>query len=121
MVRRNRKPKPNKENPSNGDEGILDTPEQAKGKTKHKGKKKKKGPIKAELTKFKFVEEIDKDHIMEYGLSEDEIMSYRKHNFKLSKPPIYEVRTTKSSEMKEELSSYCGKNRKTIKNWLYWV
>lgn len=91
-----------------------------KGKKKKKKKKKPPEPIKFDFRKFKFVEEVDDKYVMEYTLTPDEIMSYRKNHFQIEREPIIEVRETKSSELKEEFGTYCGV-KKTIKNWLYWT
>ncbi len=89
-------------------------------KKKKKKKTKKKEPIKFELVKFKFVEPVDDNYVMEYGLPPDEIMDYRKNQFHIERDPKILIRETKSSELKEEFGTYCGV-KKTIKNWLYWV
>lgn len=92
-----------------------------RGSGKNKKKKKKKHePIKFDFRKFKFVEEVDDKYVMEYRLTRDEIMSYRKNHFHLERDPKIAVRETKSSELKEEFGTYCGA-KKTIKNWLFWV
>lgn len=91
-----------------------------KDKKKKKKKKKKKEPTHFELRNFKFIEEVDDQYVMEYRLTLDEIMEFRKNHFQLEKEPKIMVRDTKASELKEEFGTYCGV-KKTIKNWLYWV
>lgn len=139
MVEKRRKPNTEETEPSGGgEEAPRGTKEEEVTKTqvdpivgrrhtmsriKHarpRKSKPKKKLFKSQLIKFKFVEPIDDDHVMEYGLSEQEIMNYRRRHFKVENPPIFEVRTNKTSEMKEEFGTYCG-IKKTIKNWLYWV
>lgn len=99
-----------------------DVVHKVKGIKKGKKKKKKKTPepIKFDFRKFKFVEEVDDKYVMEYALTPDEIMNYRKNHFQIERVPKIEVRETKSSELKEEFGTYCGV-KKTIKNWLYWT
>lgn len=104
-----------------GEEAAVRKHLGSRKRKKHKKKrKKKKEPVKFKLGKFKFIEEVDDHYVMEYGLTLDEIMTYRKNHFHLDREPEIMVRETKSSEMKEEFGTYCGV-KKTIKNWLFWV
>ncbi|KAL6958497.1 hypothetical protein U1Q18_051078 [Sarracenia purpurea var. burkii] len=103
--------------------GPVSSPEDRKSSSRKKKRSrthKPKPKVKAQLAKHKFVESVDDQHIMEYGLTKEEIMNYRKHRFNISNQPLVEVKMNKTAEMKEEFGTYCG-IKKTIKNWLYYV
>lgn len=100
--------------------GVIRKVKDAKKNKQKKKKKKKPEPIKFDFRKFKYVEPVDDEYVMEYALTPDEIMNYRKNHFQIERDPRIEVRDTKSSELKEEFGTYCG-IKKTIKNWLYWT
>ncbi len=93
--------------------------QQRKSKKKRKTTKKHKKPYPVR----KFTGQIpvqDSDYVMEYTLHDDRIYELSKNRFDLYKNPIFEVAPNKTQDLRDEFSSYCGQ-KKTIKNWLFYV
>lgn len=59
-------------------------------------------------------------YVMEYRLLFDKIFQISKNRFNLQKEPKIEITPTKTQDLRDEFSSYCGQ-KKTIKNWLFYV
>lgn len=55
-----------------------------------------------------------------FVLTPEEKMHLRRQHFRMHAEPLIPVQSTKSSEMKEEFSGYCGRKQK-LRNWLFYV
>lgn len=55
-----------------------------------------------------------------FVLTPEEKMYLRRQHFRIHTDPRIPVQATKSSELKEEFSSYCGRRAK-LSNWLYYA
>lgn len=96
----------------------------ALGGAAKKRKPKKKAEYKKKtfpVRQFKGTIPVEQtDFVMEYTLSWDQVFEVSKNKFKIDRNPKIEVHVTKTSDMRDEFSSYCGR-KKTIKNWLFYV
>lgn len=55
-----------------------------------------------------------------FVLTPEEKMYLRRQHFRIHAEPVIPVQPTKTSELKEEFSSYCGRRAK-IRNWLFYA
>lgn len=95
---------------------IMNMPEKKK-------KKKVVGPTKFRANLRDFTERIaieGTDYVMEMYLAPDIIENTRKYNIDITKQPKIVPNSTTAADMRDEYSTYCGQ-RKSIKNWLYYV
>ncbi|KAK7584125.1 hypothetical protein V9T40_005088 [Parthenolecanium corni] len=91
----------------------------AKSKKHKKPNKKKKDTYPVRKFKVKIPVE-DSNYVMEYSLLFDKIFEVSRNKFDLNKNPKFEVAQNKTQDLRDEFSSYCGQ-KKTIKNWLFFV
>lgn len=92
---------------------------------KKKKRSKKKGHVVVKksypVRKYKEVVEVDDTgYIVEYVLDENTIYEVSKNRFRYLDPPKIDVVPTKTTDLRDEFSSYCG-SKKSIKNWLFYV
>ncbi|KAK7584124.1 hypothetical protein V9T40_005087 [Parthenolecanium corni] len=93
-------------------------------KKKRKKKKKKKKIEKVgtfSIRKYRTtIPVVDSNYVMEYGLTWDQIYRISKNRFDHNRMPKIEISMNKNADLRDEFSSYCGQ-KKTIKNWLFYV
>lgn len=88
---------------------------------KKKRRKRKPKKQKANLREFKQEIPIEgMNYVMEVVLEQQLIENTRVGNIDFRKDPKFAVKTTKTTDLRDEFSSYCGQ-RKGIKNWLFQV
>lgn len=88
-----------------------------KKKKNHKKNKKEAYPVR----KFRVrIPVEDSNYVMEYGLLFEKIFEVSRNRFDLLRNPRIEVMPNKTQDLRDEFSSYCGQ-KKTIKNWLFYV
>lgn len=94
----------------------------SKGGRHYRHSKAKKVYVHANLNAARQVVPIEgTDYVIEYTLSEDKKMEIRKGHFRdISQPPKLDFKSTKSTDLRDEYSAYCGQ-KKYIKNWLYYA
>lgn len=86
-----------------------------------KKKSKKKSKVAAQVATYVEHESIDgTEHNIVFRLDRDQVMEVRRGKFAYRREPKIPVRENKAFEYRESHSSYCGE-RKTLKNWLYFV
>lgn len=96
------------------------------GFEKKRKRKKKKKKVEKKIRTFAVRKQKttipveDSNYVMEYSLTWDQIYQMSKNHFDHSRLPRIEIAMNKSADLRDEFSSYCGQ-KKTIKNWLFYV
>lgn len=94
-------------------------PKTKKGKKAKPRKPKKKTAKVAGYLNYENIEGTE--HNIVFRLEQDHIMEVRKNRFPYKRDPKIKVKENKAFECRETHSSYCGKTRAGLRNWLYFV